>query len=274
MLIVRAALCKLLLQAGKRFFQSLDLFFQSVALGNGSLPFLLRGVLVIIIAMWLSNVLELSMVSFLLGKTMEIGLLAVVVLFQPEVRHLLEKMGAGGKFKNLFSKQIYDENMEQAIAQTVLACETMAKEKTGVLLVFERSMNLDEYIKTGTAVNADVSAELLKALFFHNAPLHDGAVIIRGGRVAAAACMLPLSNNQNLSRDLGMRHRAGIGISENSDALVVIVSEETGGISVAVGGMLKRRLALDTFELLLRTELLPQDEKKRKYPWEKKGRVK
>ena len=236
---------------------------------------LVRGVIMIIIAMWLSNILDLSMISFLLGKTMEIGLLAIIVLFQPEVRHLLEQVGAGGKFNRLFSKQVYNKEMEAAVVQTVLACESMAKERTGALIIFERNIRLDEPIKTGTLVNADVSSELLKALFYHNAPLHDGAVIIRGGRIAAAACMLPLSNNQNLSRDLGMRHRAGIGMSENSDAVVVIVSEETGGISVAVGGMLKRHLSVDTFELLLRSELLPSDDKKKKKRfWERKGRVK
>ena len=236
---------------------------------------LVRGVIMVIIALWLSNVLELGMISFLLGKTVEIGLLAIIVLFQPEMRHLLEQVGAGGKFNRLFSKQIYDKDMENAVVQTVLACESMAKERTGALIIFERNIRLDEPIKTGTMVNADVSSELLKALFYHNAPLHDGAVIIRGGRVAAAACMLPLSNNQNLSRDLGMRHRAGIGMSENSDAVVVIVSEETGGISVAVGGMLKRHLTVDTFELLLRSELLPSAEKKKKKGfWARKGRVK
>ena len=129
-------------------------------------------------------------------------------------------------------------------------------------MVFERKTLLDDVLKSGTRIDATMSAELLKNLFWNKAPLHDGAVIVRAGRVAGAGCMLPLSSNVNLSRDLGMRHRAGIGISENSDAVVAIVSEETGSISVAVGGMLKRHLAPETLERLLRKELLPEETQK------------
>lgn len=129
-------------------------------------------------------------------------------------------------------------------------------------MVFERQSRLDEQIKTGTALDAAVNSELLKNVFWNKAPLHDGAVIVRNGRLAGAGCMLPLSGNVNLSKDLGMRHRAGIGMSENSDAVVAIVSEETGSISVAVGGMLKRHLAPETLERLLRNELMPEEEDK------------
>ena len=136
----------------------------------------------------------------------------------------------------------------------------MSKSRTGALIVFERHIQLDDALRSGTKLDAEVSSELLKNIFFVKAPMHDGAALVRDGRVLGAGCMLPLSRNVNLSRDLGMRHRAGIGMSENSDAVVVLVSEETGSISVAVGGMLKRHLMTETLEQLLRNELLPQPE--------------
>ena len=140
------------------------------------------------------------------------------------------------------------------------ACSEMSQSKTGVLIVFERDIHLDDMVRSGTTLDAAVSSELLKNIFFVKAPMHDGAVIIRRGRILGAGCMLPLSKNVNLSRDLGMRHRAGIGMSENSDAVVVIVSEETGSISVAIGGMLKRHLKPETLGKLLRNELIPPEE--------------
>ena len=141
-----------------------------------------------------------------------------------------------------------------------MACAELSATKTGALIIFERDNRLDEQIRTGTIINAGVSAELLKNIFYPKAPLHDGAVIIRSGRIQAGGCMLPLSNNVTLSRDLGMRHRAGIGMSEVTDALVVIVSEETGGISIAESGMLKRHLTKETFEKLLRNALMTDEE--------------
>ena len=145
------------------------------------------------------------------------------------------------------------------ITQTVMACEDMSATRTGALIVFERSNMLEEQILSGTVLNAEITAELLKNIFFVKAPLHDGAVIIRGGKIAGAGCVLPLTGDNNLSPDLGTRHRAGIGMSEQSDAVVIIVSEETGGISIAVDGMLKRRLSRETFEAILRSELLPKE---------------
>ena len=144
--------------------------------------------------------------------------------------------------------------------KTTEAYADLSRDKVGALMVFERKNLLDDVIKTGTALDCGVSSELLKNIFWNKAPLHDGAVIVREGRIVGAGCMLPLSKNVNLSRDLGMRHRAGIGMSENSDAVVVIVSEETGSISVAIGGMLKRHLKPETLENLLRNELLPREE--------------
>ena len=150
--------------------------------------------------------------------------------------------------------------IEKAILATVSACESMSKERVGVLLVFERDVPLEEYFKTGTRIDAQTTEQLLKNLFFPKASLHDGAVIIREGRVAAAGCVMPLSENTHLSSDLGTRHRAGVGTSEVSDAVVVIVSEETGTISVAIGGMLKRHLAPQMLQRLLISELVPNEE--------------
>ena len=160
----------------------------------------------------------------------------------------------------LFTRTENASVLEQTIEQTVLACSEMSQSRTGALIVFEREILLDDMVRSGTVLDASVSSELLKNIFFVKAPMHDGAVIVRRGRVLGAGCMLPLSKNVNLSRDLGMRHRAGIGMSENSDAVVVIVSEETGSISVATGGMLKRHLKPETLDNLLRNELLPQEE--------------
>ena len=220
---------------------------------------LLKGVLVVIIALWLSAG-RLRALNFLLNYIVEWGVVALLVLFQPEIRRVLEQVGSSSlPFLQFFSKPRVDrQTIEQAISQTVSACGDMSKSRTGALIVFERHNQLDEMLRSGTKLDAEVSSELLKNIFFVKAPMHDGAVIIREGRVLGAGCMLPLSRNVNLSRDLGMRHRAGIGMSENSDAVVVLVSEETGSISVAVGGMLKRHLMTETLEQLLRNELLPQ----------------
>ncbi len=220
------------------------------------------GVIILILALWLSGELNLTVVNFLLRSAMSLGLLALVVLFQPELRRVLEKVGSG-RFGSLWGWEVSVQSLDSAITQTVLACAAMAKTKTGVLIIFERDNKLYDQLNTGTIIDAETTAELLKNLFYPKAPLHDGAVIIREGRIAAAGCMLPLSSNTNLSKDLGMRHRAGIGVSERSDAVVVVVSEETGAISVAVDGMLKRHLSPETCERLLRNELLPDGDEKR-----------
>ncbi len=221
---------------------------------------LLKGIMILLIALWLSSLLKLHGINYLMDRMVSWGVLALIILFQPEIRHILEQMGSQKlNFLNLFAHNEVSSNMEHTISQTVLACTEMSKSRTGVLIVFERDILLDDLVRSGTVLNADVSSELLKNIFFVKAPMHDGAVIVRQGRILGAGCMLPLSKNVNLSRDLGMRHRAGIGMSENSDAVVVIVSEETGSISVAIGGMLKRHLTSETLEKLLRNELLPQE---------------
>ena len=224
----------------------------------------LRGILILILAMWISSEIQLTATSFLLGRVVEWGVLVIVILFQPELRRILERVGTS-RFGLVFasSRPTASADLESAILQTTEAYADMSRDKVGALMVFERQNLLDDVIKTGTPLDCAVSSELLKNLFWNKAPLHDGAVIVRDGRIVGAGCMLPLSSNVNLSRDLGMRHRAGIGMSEHSDAVVVIVSEETGSISAAVGGMLKRHLAPETLERLLRNELLSGDEERR-----------
>ena len=218
-----------------------------------------KGLLLLLVAVWISSVARLNTLNFLLGRVLEWGVLALVILFQPEIRKFLEQVG-NSRLRSVFLHEEAPNELENAITQTVEAYAALSKSKTGALMVFERKNMLDDAIRTGTRLDCSVNCELLKNIFWNKAPLHDGAVIVRGGRIIGAGCMLPLSGNVNLSRELGMRHRAGIGASEHSDAVVAIVSEETGSISVAVGGMLKRHLAPETLERLLRNELMPQSE--------------
>ena len=235
--------------------------YKVLSLGrNSRATSLFKGLGVFLLALWASKLLRLHGISYIMGLLVNWGVLALIILFQPEIRRILEELGSR-KFNimGLFSPRESLTALDHAIDQTVLACTEMSKTRTGALIVFERELKLDDMVRSGTVLDAAVSSELLKNIFFVKAPMHDGAVIIRQGRVLGAGCMLPLSKNVNLSRDLGMRHRAGIGMSENSDAVVVIVSEETGSISVATGGMLKRHLMPETLENLLRNELLPRE---------------
>ena len=220
-----------------------------------------KSIIIILILTAATSLLHMYLMNYLLDKILEIGLLALVIMFQPELRRMLEKLGSKS-FREILSTKQEQRNIDHVISETVKACEIMSRERTGVLIVFERTTSLEEYQKTGTIVDAQVSSELLRNIFFTKASLHDGAVIIRNERIAAAGCVLPLTENRNISSDLGTRHRAGIGMSEVSDAVVVIVSEETGTISVAVSGMLKRHLAPQTLEKLLLNELAPKEEVK------------
>ena len=218
---------------------------------------LVRVVVALVVIAWLTDVMHLYTLSWILDQFLTIGLLAFVVLFQPELRRMLDHLG-NVNVRSLFGMSKPVQEMDAVIAQTVMACEVMSREKVGALIVFAREQRLEEYFKTGTQIDGQVSEQLIRNIFFPKASLHDGAMIIRDGRVAAAGCVLPLSESSRLSADLGTRHRAGVGMSEASDAVVVIVSEETGTISVAVGGMLKRHLAPQTLERLLQNELCPE----------------
>ena len=215
----------------------------------------------ILVLSWITEEVELHTLNFLIDQLLSVGLLAVVILFQPEIRRMLDHI-TNLRLRKLSGISKPAQNMDPVISQTVMACEIMSQERVGALIVFERDSRLDDYMKTGTTIDGQVSEQLLRNIFFPKAALHDGAMIIRAGRVAAAGCVLPLSDSKRLSADLGTRHRAGVGMSEASDAVVVIVSEETGAISVAVGGMLKRHLAPQTLERLLRNELCKEEENK------------
>ena len=223
---------------------------------------LIKGIIILVGIMLLASMLHLTMISWLLQQALNVGLFAIVVVFQPELRRLLEQIGKGN-FSRLIVPADAPDEVESMITATVSACADMSRTKTGALIVFERSERLGEIISTGTMVDAAPSAELIKNIFFKNSPLHDGAMIVRAGRVCAAGCVLPLSGNQSLSRDLGTRHRAAVGMSESADSVLVVVSEETGSISVAIGGMLKRHLSPDMLRKLLENELLDSEKQEK-----------
>lgn len=217
---------------------------------------LARTVVLLVLIAWATDVMHLYTLNWLLSQLLAIGLLAFVVLFQPELRRMLDHLGSV-RLPDFLGGSKPVQEMENVITQTVRACEIMSRDKVGALIVFAREQHLSEYYKTGTQIDAQVSDPLLRNIFFHNSPLHDGALIIREGRIAYAGCVMPLSKNPNLPKELGTRHHAAVGTSEVSDAVVVVVSEETGAISVAVGGMLKRHLAPQTLDKLLHNELCP-----------------
>ena len=215
-----------------------------------------KGFVAILVVSALTQIAELWTLNFLLSQVLAVGLLALVILFQPELRRMMDHLGSTVSLSRFLAPERKLDEMDMIISQTVKACEIMGRERVGALIVFARTHRLDEYFKTGTVLDGRVSEQLIRNIFFPKAALHDGAMIIRDGRIAAAGCVMPLSDSHRLSADLGTRHRAGVGTSEVSDAVVVIVSEETGTISVAVGGMLKRHLAPQTLERLLRQELI------------------
>jgi len=215
----------------------------------------IKGLLLIVAVAWISNFFNMNIMSYLLRQILQMGLIVIVVLFQPEIRKIFERMGTT-RLNTLFRRRSKQESIEAVLKHVILACYTMPKTETGAIIVYERKVGLNDYAVTGVNIDADVSSELIQNIFFQNSPLHDGALIIREDRILAASCMLPLSNNYSLGKDLGMRHRAGVGLSERSDAVIIIVSEQTGAISVAIDGMLKRNLDHDTFEKLLWSEVL------------------
>ncbi|MBE6974732.1 MAG: TIGR00159 family protein [Ruminococcaceae bacterium] len=253
------------LLAGMKFMDYLDilivafLLYQLFPLLRSTNSIRVAGVIVaIIVISWITDVVNLNTLSFILDEFLQVGVIALVVLFQPELRRMLDHLGSV-RLEKILTPEKVAQDMKPVISQAVRACEVMSREKIGALIVFGRESRLDEYFKTGTMIDGQVSEQLLRNIFFPKAALHDGAMIILGGKVAAAGCVLPLSDSHRLSADLGTRHRAGVGMSEATDAVVVIVSEETGTISVAVGGMLKRHLAPQTLEKLLIHELCPAE---------------
>lgn len=218
---------------------------------------LVKGILVLIIMLQLSSWFGLNTIQYLLQNTMQLGFFALLVIFQPELRNGLERMGRGTVGKILSFKN--NEDSTAALVEEVArAVDAMARTKTGALICIERLTKLGDIIKTGTPINGEISAELLVNIFVPNTPLHDGAVIVSGNKILAAACFLPLTPNNDLSKELGTRHRAAIGLSEISDAVVVVVSEETGKISIALDGGLTRNLTIDTLKKAL-TKTLNSD---------------
>ncbi|MFI3226902.1 MAG: diadenylate cyclase CdaA [Clostridia bacterium] len=218
----------------------------------------IKGVALLLLITLLSSILNLNTINYILENLTQVGLVAVVVVFQPELRKILERMGK----TKFYRHNSGDENSagEIFINEIVTACERMSEAREGALIVFEREDSLEDIIESGVIVNAKISTELVRNIFYPKAPLHDGAMIVRNGRIAAAACILPLSNNHNISTDLGTRHRAAVGTTELNDAICVVVSEETGAISVSSKGMLKRHLTKNILQKLLRYELLSEQE--------------
>jgi diadenylate cyclase len=237
---------------------------------------LLKGVVVIAIFLFLAAVFNMSTILWIAQNVVGIAATAIIVILQPELRKALEELGRKNIISSIFpfepSKPEEGLFSDRTVNEIVKACVEMAKVKTGALIVMEQTQSLAEYERTGIAVDGIVSSQLLVNIFEHNTPLHDGAVIVRGNRVVSATCYLPLSDNMELSKELGTRHRAAIGISEATDSMTVIVSEETGKISVAYEGSLYRSLDGDSLKEKLRiVQNKPLDEKKRKL-W--KGRAK
>ncbi|MFA9398138.1 MAG: diadenylate cyclase CdaA [Clostridiaceae bacterium] len=221
---------------------------------------LLKGILMVLIILPISGLLRLNMLNWILSNTITIGVLSFVIIFQPEIRRVLEHLG-----RSAFNEVhiLSDEEvMKKVIKEITNAANNLSKTKTGALIVIEQLTGLSEIVTTGTAIDAQVSAALLENIFVVNTPLHDGAVIIRNDRIAAAGCFLPLTTNDSISKSLGTRHRAALGISENSDALVVLVSEETGIISLAVNGSLTRNYDKEKLKDILMRILMKRKEKK------------
>ncbi len=216
---------------------------------------LLKGILVILLGVFTASVLNLTTILWLAEKLFSVGIIAVVIVFQPELRKALEQLGKKNIVGELFSfdddKTTQEKFSDRTINELVKATFELSRTKTGALVVIEREINLEEYIRTGINIDSAISSQLLINIFEHNTPLHDGAVIIRGDRIVSATCYLPLSSNMELSKELGTRHRAAVGVSENSDAFTIVVSEETGKVSVTVDGQITRNMDGDSLRRLL-----------------------
>ncbi len=222
---------------------------------------LIKGIFIVVVAYLVAQLLELKTVTFIFQNVLQIGLLALIIVFQPEVRRALEQVGRGG-FSFLSNRFASDQftMWHSAISAICGSVQHMADNRVGALIVIERTTGLNEIISTGSVLDAAVSSELIETVFYEGSPLHDGAMIIEKGRIRAAGCLLPLSSNFEISREMGTRHRAALGMSENSDALVIIVSEETGIISVAQNGIIIRRLDEANLFRMLSNELMSSSE--------------
>ncbi|NLT57789.1 MAG: TIGR00159 family protein [Clostridiales bacterium] len=230
---------------------------------------IIKGILLLVLLQQVGLVFDLDATGFLLRNTMQLGVMAIIVVFQPELRSVLEQMGRRrlGGSDLLGDKGTREEGL-RLLREISDACEHLSQARVGALIVFERGTDLGDILGTGIALDAAISSELIESIFFVNNPLHDGAVFIRGDRVAAASCLLPLTQNQNLSKELGTRHRAAIGLSEVSDALVVVVSEETGKISIVQDGLIRRGYRGETLQEALSGILLSGEEEAQPGLWQ------
>lgn len=233
---------------------------------------LLKGILVVAIVTWLSDVLNLRTLNWMMEQVLLYwGIIVLVIIFQPELRRALEQLGRGRFFSR--SAVSEEEEREKMVEAIVKAAEYMAKRRIGALISIERETGMNDYVETGVPLNAKVTSELLINIFIPNTPLHDGAVIIQKNRIAAAACYLPLSESPFISKELGTRHRAALGISEVTDSLTVVISEETGSISLTKNGELHRDLDLEEFKEMLKKELLVAKTSQTSLPrWNWRGR--
>ena len=226
---------------------------------------LAKGALIVMAVYLVANILNMRTVTWLLNSLLQVGLLTLVVLFQPEIRRALERMGQTDQWAyRFFNKNRYNDTSlkgawRSAIIAICDAAERFSETKTGALIVLERNTNLSEIVRTGTPVNSAVNLEVLGTIFYEGTPLHDGAAIIEDGRIKAAGCVLPLSNNLDLGKDMGTRHPACLGIAENSDAIAIVVSEETGIISMAKNGVLIRHFDRQTLYTRLVDEMIPKE---------------
>lgn len=238
---------------------------------------LIKGIMLIFIALFISEWLNLHVLNYILGNIVQVGIFAVVVIFQPELRNMLERVGRSkaGRMIDMVAGKNDSGTDIHIINELCEAASNLSRTKTGALIVIERETKLGDVIRTGSVVNADVSAALIENIFAPNTPLHDGAVIVRGDRIHTAGCLLPLTSNQNLSRELGTRHRAALGVSEASDAMVIVVSEETGKVSIAINGTLTRNLDKESLLHALMRVFAPSntsDTEKFKF-WRNNGNV-
>ena len=215
--------------------------------------------ILVFIGCWLivSQVLEMRLLGSIFDKLVSVGVIALIVLFQDDIHKFLVTVGSHKRWRNLlrFLRSSQQEKVEKAdIMPIVMACMSMSKSKTGALIVIEKNVPLNEIIRSGETINADVNQRLIENIFFKNSPLHDGAMIIRHKQIIAAGCILPVSHDLNIPKELGLRHRAAMGVSQETDALAIIVSEETGGISVAHKGQFHLRLTAEELERILTKE--------------------
>ncbi|WP_306483088.1 diadenylate cyclase CdaA [Anaerococcus sp.] len=229
----------------------------------------LKGLIFVLFFASIADILNLNTVSWVMNQFLTVALVFIIVVFQPELRSALERLGRG---RSLFSSEKIQRD-ERSIDELVSAMSSLSRQKIGALVVLEREVGLSDIIESGTKLDSDISSELLINIFIPNTPLHDGAVIIRKNTIAAAACYLPLSSSNTIAKELGTRHRAAIGISEKSDCLVVIVSEETGNISVAENGKINRYFDEESLKIRLKNELVNTDNVSEVLKKEKKGEV-